>query len=311
MQVIRNEWARADLMAVIFLLVQAVAAMRRLGDTNSKLHSGLSSADRVATVLYSEPEFVDAPDAIDIQGLQRDLVYDKVSYDHDPEHPVLRDISFRLPKGRTLALVGHTGSGKTTLADLLPRFYEVDEGAIQIDGVDIRRLRIASLRDQIALVTQDTLLFRDTVANNIAYGREGTTREEIERVARAANAHDFILRLPQGYDTEIGERGTKLSGGERQRISIARALLKDAPILILDEATSALDTASEAVVQQAINNLKAGRTTIVIAHRLSTIREADQILVLDRGRIAERGTHQELLARGGIYAEMINIQYRD
>ncbi len=176
--------------------------------------------------------------------------------------------------------------------------------------MDIRHLRIASLRRQIAIVTQDTLLFRDTVAANIAYGRPETSREDIARAARAANAHDFIVGLPNGYDTEIGERGLKLSGGERQRIAIARALLKDSPILILDEATSALDTASEAVVQQAINNLKAGRTTIVIAHRLSTIRDADLILVLENGRIAERGTHVELLAHNGIYARMINIQYR-
>ncbi len=311
MEVLRGHWGKTDLMAIIFLLVQAVAAMRRLGDTNSKMHAGLSSADRVATVLFSDPEFVDAPDAIELTGLQRDIRFDHVCYDHDPEHPVLRDISFTLPRGRTLALVGHTGSGKTTLADLVLRFYEVDEGAILIDGVDIRRFRMTSLRRQIALVTQDTQLFRDTVAANIAYGLKDTPQADIEDAARAANAHDFITRLPQGYQTEIGERGLKLSGGERQRIAIARALLKNAPILVLDEATSALDTASEAVVQQAINNLKAGRTTIVIAHRLSTIRDADRILVLERGRIAEQGTHDELVRLGGIYAGMINIQHRD
>jgi ABC-type multidrug transport system fused ATPase/permease subunit len=282
--------------------------MRRLGDTNTKLHSGLSSADRVATVLYSQPELVDAPDAKPLGAFRESIRLRGVSYDHDPRHPVLRDISLELPRGKTLALVGPTGSGKTTLAELVPRFFDPDEGVVEIDGTDIRRYTIDSVRRLVAIVTQDPVLFRDTIAANIAYGRPDTPREAVVAAAKAAHAHDFIMRLPKGYETSVGERGLTLSGGERQRVSIARALIKDAPILILDEATSALDSASEAVVQQAIANLKAGRTTIVIAHRLSTVRDADLIVVLERGRIAQRGSHAELMRSGGLYADMVKIQ---
>jgi ATP-binding cassette, subfamily B, bacterial MsbA len=307
-KVIAHEWALKDFITIVMLLWQAVGAMRRLGDTNTKMHTGLSSADRVATVLYSEPEIMDAPDAVEIPALQRGIRFRDVDYDHDPRHPVLRNITLDLPRGKTLALVGPTGSGKTTLADLVPRLFDVDRGSVELDGLDVRRAKLASLRRQIAVVTQDTVLFRDTVANNIAYARKDVPREDIIRVAKAANAHEFIERLPEGYDTLIGERGQSLSGGERQRVAIARALLKDAPILILDEATSALDTASEALVQSAITNLMAGRTSIVIAHRLSTVRNADIILVLERGRIVERGNHEELVALGGLYAKMCGLQ---
>jgi ABC-type multidrug transport system fused ATPase/permease subunit len=231
-----------------------------------------------------------------------------VSFDHDPRHPVLRDVSLDLPRGKTLALVGPTGSGKTTLAELVPRFFDADAGVVEIDGKDIRRYTIESVRRQVAIVTQDPVLFRTTIAANIAYGRPDTPRERIEAAARAAHAHDFIERLPHGYDTVVGERGLTLSGGERQRVAIARALVKDAPILILDEATSALDSASEAVVQKAIANLKAGRTTIVIAHRLSTVRDADLILVLEQGRVVQSGSHADLMRDGGLYADMVKIQ---
>jgi ATP-binding cassette, subfamily B, bacterial MsbA len=308
LQVLKGIWKPADFLTIIILLVNNVASMRRLGDTNSKLHGGLSSADRVATILFADPEIVDAPDAVELNGFQRGLSFRDVRYDHDPANPVLRDVTFELHKGQTLAVVGPTGSGKTTLADLIPRFYDVQGGEVLIDGLDLRKVKLASLRRLITMVTQDTVLFRDTIRANIAYARPETPMEDVVAAAKAANAHDFIMRLPQGYDTVVGERGLTLSGGERQRVAIARALLKDAPILILDEATSALDSASEALVQQAITNLKAGRTTIVIAHRLSTVRDADQILVLERGRIVETGGHNALLRKGGLYAEMVKIQ---
>jgi subfamily B ATP-binding cassette protein MsbA len=308
LQVLGGTWEPEGFIAILFLLVHSISAMRRLGDTNTKLHSGLSSADRVATVLYSQPELVDAPDTKPLGAFREGIRLRGVSYDHDPRHPVLRDISLELPRGKTLALVGPTGSGKTTLAELVPRFFDPDEGVVEIDGTDIRRYTIDSVRRLVAIVTQDPVLFRDTIAANIAYGRPDTPREAVVAAAKAAHAHDFIMRLPKGYETSVGERGLTLSGGERQRVSIARALIKDAPILILDEATSALDSASEAVVQQAIANLKAGRTTIVIAHRLSTVRDADLIVVLERGRIAQRGSHAELMRSGGLYADMVKIQ---
>ncbi|HZM00239.1 MAG TPA: ABC transporter ATP-binding protein, partial [Planctomycetota bacterium] len=308
LQVVDGNWAVGDLFGVIFLLVQVIGALRRLSDTNTKLHGGLASADRVATVLDSDPEIVDAPDAVALDGFHRGISFREVRYDHDPAHPVLRDVTFELHKGRTLAVVGPTGSGKTTLADLVPRFYDVQGGAVLIDGRDVREIKLASLRALVSVVTQDPVLFRDTLRANIAYARPDTPMEDIVAAAKAAHAHDFIMRLPQGYDTAVGERGLTLSGGERQRVAIARALLKNAPILILDEATSALDSASEQLVQAALANLKAGRTTIVIAHRLSTVRDADVILVLERGRVVETGAHSALMRKGGIYAEMVKIQ---
>jgi subfamily B ATP-binding cassette protein MsbA len=308
MLVISGSWEAKDLFIVIGMLWQVIGALRRLSNTNTKLHGGLASADRVAMLLDSEPELVDAPGAVAVDGLQRGISFREVSYDHDPANPVLRDVTFELHKGKTLAVVGPTGSGKTTLADLIPRFYEVQGGAVLIDGRDVREITLASLRALVAVVTQDPVLFRDTIRANIAYARPDTPMEDIVAAARAAHAHDFIMRLPQGYDTIVGERGLSLSGGERQRVAIARALVKNAPILILDEATSALDSASEALVQQALANLKAGRTTVVIAHRLSTVRDADVILVLENGRIIETGAHNALMRKGGLYAEMVKIQ---
>jgi len=239
------------------------------------------------------------------------IEFHAVSFAYDPGEPVLRDINLRIPVGQVVALVGMSGGGKSTLADLIPRFYDVTAGRITIDGTDVRDLTLASLRAHIAVVTQFTFLFNDSVRNNIAYGDPNRSMDEIVAAARAANAHDFIVEMPRGYETGIGDLGVRLSGGQRQRLAIARALLKNAPILILDEATSALDTESEGLVQEALERLMANRTTLVVAHRLSTIRRADRIVVLVRGAIVESGTHDELLTRGAEYRKLYELQFRD
>jgi len=231
------------------------------------------------------------------------------AYDDDPTRHILRRVSFAARSGQVVAIVGLSGAGKTTLVNLIPRFYDVTEGAVLIDGVDIRDVTLASLRGQIALVTQETVLFDDTVAANIAYGAPGASRQAIEQAARAANAHEFIVHLAGGYDATIGERGQRLSGGQRQRLAIARAILKDSPLLVLDEATSSLDAESELLVQDALANLMRNRTTFVIAHRLSTVRRADQIIALEKGRVVETGTHEELVSRpNGLYAKLCALQ---
>jgi len=298
----------ATFFAIIAALFKTVSSLRRLGDTSTKMQGGLSSSDRIATLLFSKPEIVDKPDAVRLQAFERAIAFEHVDFSHEESRKVLDDIDFVLEKGHTVALVGHTGSGKSTVGDLLLRFYDVDAGAVRVDGHDVRDLELSSLRDQMAVVTQETVLFEGTIASNIAYAMPQATQADIERVAVAAHAHEFILRQPQGYQTWVGERGTTLSGGERQRIAIARALLRDKPILVLDEATSALDTQSEQIVQEAIERLMQGRTTLVIAHRLSTIRDADLILVLERGRVIERGSHAELMALEGVYSDMVRLQ---
>jgi len=310
MRVASGETTAGTLVSFLAALIMLYEPVKRLSRANNEIQQGLAAAERVFEVLDERVKVEDAPDAGVLTAFSQCIRYDKVVLQYPKtDTPVLRDVTFEVAVGDVVALVGRSGAGKTTLVNLLPRFLDVSDGAVTIDGRDVRSLSQASLRAQMAMVTQEVILFNDTVANNIAYGLDETTQERIEDVAKAANAHDFILGLPQGYDTLIGERGVILSGGQRQRLSLARALLKDAPVLILDEATSSLDTESERLVQQAIDRLMQGRTVIVIAHRLSTIRHASRIVVLDGGRVAQSGTHAELLDAGGLYKELYRMQF--
>lgn len=271
------------------------------------IRRGLVSGQRVFSILDAEPAVQDAPDALPLEGFRQAIRFSGVSFSY-PGTPVLRDIDLEIPKGSMVALVGPSGAGKSTMADLLPRFQDVSGGCITIDGVDIKRVRLEDLTALIGIVPQDPILFNDTVYANIAFGRPASTAEEVAEAARVAHADEFIDKMPQGYRTVIGDRGVKLSGGQRQRIAIARAVLKNPPILILDEATSSLDTENERLVQDALSHLMGGRTTLVIAHRLSTIRHADLIAVIHNGRIVERGTHESLTALGGIYSRLCELQ---
>jgi subfamily B ATP-binding cassette protein MsbA len=291
-------------------LVLMYAPIKKLNKVNLSLNTALSAAERVFRMLDVENDVREKPDAVALQSVGTGVRYEGVTFTYGNE-PVLRNIDLDVAPGEIVALVGGSGAGKSTLVNLLPRFYDVSEGCITIDGADVRDTTLQSLRGLMGFVTQEVVLFNDTVRNNIAYGRAGVDEQQVIAAARAANAHDFITNLPQGYDTSIGESGVLLSGGQRQRLAIARALFKDPPILVLDEATSALDTESERLVQQALNNLMRGRTTLVIAHRLSTIRSAHKIVVLDKGRIAETGTHEELLARRGVYRKLYDLQFVD
>jgi ATP-binding cassette, subfamily B, bacterial MsbA len=284
--------------------------VKKLNKVNLSLNTALSAAERVFRMLDVENEVKEKPDAVVLNGVGSGLRYERVTFTYG-NAPVLRDIDLTVAPGEIVALVGGSGAGKSTLVNLLPRFYDVSEGRITVDGVDVRDTTLKSLRGLMGLVTQEVVLFNDTVRNNIAYGRSDVEESVVIEAAKAANAHEFISALPQGYDTTIGESGVLLSGGQRQRLAIARALFKDPPILILDEATSALDTESERLVQQALNNLMRGRTTLVIAHRLSTIRSAHKIVVLDKGRIVEAGTHEELLERRGVYRKLYDLQFVD
>jgi len=301
----------ATLLAFLTLVLRLLQPLKQLSQMRTTAQSSLASAQRLFEILDSPAEFQRDRGTREKMAFERDLRFVGVSFSY-ADAPVLKGIDFTVRKGEVVALVGPSGSGKSTLVDLIPRFYEPSEGRILVDGIDTREIKLPGLRALTGIVSQETVLFHDTVRNNIAYGAPGQySQQQIEDAAKAANAHSFITDLPLGYETMLGERGTRLSGGQRQRLAIARALLSDPPILILDEATSALDTESERLVQEAIDRLLQGRTVFVIAHRLSTIAHADQILVLDRGEIVEQGSHAELLARRGAYHRLYSLQFGD
>jgi subfamily B ATP-binding cassette protein MsbA len=308
--VIQGRMSASEFFSFITAMVLVFNPIKKLVNAYNDLQRSLGAAERVFEIIDEKPEIVDAPEAITISRAAGEVVLKNVSFKFNDEY-VLKNINLSSRKGEVVALVGPSGGGKTTLVSLLSRFYDPTEGTIYLDGIDISTIQLKSLLQQVALVDQETILFNDTLANNIRYGKTGASDAEVEAAARAAFAHEFIVEMPDGYETTIGDRGVRLSGGQRQRICIARAILKDAPVLILDEATSALDTESEQMVQGALNNLMTNRTTFVIAHRLSTILHADTIIVLDRGEIVEQGSHEVLLKTGGLYSKLYNMQYQD
>lgn len=307
-----KELSGSEFALFVGLLSQLFRPLKSVSKTNARIQRGLAGCDRVYQILDLKPTIVDKPGAVDIGPLQKEICFENVTFAYHPNaEPVLKNINLQVPVGKAVAFVGETGAGKSTLLGLLPRFYDPTEGRITYDGIDLRDISLKSLREQISIITQEVILFDDTVANNIAYGMRGkVSQEQIEAAARAANAHKFITeKLPQGYETEIGSRGVRLSGGERQRLAIARAILRNAPILILDEATSSLDSETEALIQEALMRVIKGRTVFVIAHRLSTVMNCDEIYVMDGGRFVEHGTHDELMVQGGRYARYFNIQH--
>ncbi|RFM27820.1 ABC transporter ATP-binding protein [Deminuibacter soli] len=303
----KSEMTAASFIAYIALFSQIMRPAKAISDSFSNIHSGLAAGERVLSLIDEQPQLTDTADAVTISAFNQELSFNDVSFAYHTI-PVLQHISFTIPKSKSVALVGPSGGGKSTIMDMIPRFIHPVSGTISIDGQNIQHLTADSLRSLMGIVNQDSILFNDTIYNNIAFGKPDARMEDVEAAARIANAHDFITATPKGYQTNIGDKGVKLSGGQRQRICIARAVLSNPPIMLLDEATSALDTESEKLVQEALNNLMKHRTSLVIAHRLSTIQNADNILVLENGRIVEQGTHLELLEQNGLYRKLIDMQ---
>ena len=310
-QILHHVQTTGSFVAFLYALIKMYEPIKRLTGINNQFQQAVGASEQVFRYLDVRSEVADRPGAIELAHFEKEIVFEHVNFSYEAGVPLLRDVNLRIARGEVVALVGSSGAGKSTLANLIPRFFDVTGGRVLIDGHNVRDVTLRSLRAQIGMVTQETILFNETVCNNICYGRPVRDAAAMEEAARAALAHEFITEMPQGYETVIGERGQRLSGGQRQRIAIARALLKNPPLLILDEATSELDTESELLVQRALANLMAGRTVLVIAHRLSTVRRADRIVVLDRGAISEIGTHQDLVTRGGIYQRLHELQFVD
>ena len=307
---VSNDMNSEDFIRFILILFSVLQPIRSLSKVGINLQNGFASADRVFNVLDTVPAIVSKPNAIKIKDVKGEITFNNVGFNYDGTDSILKDISFTMKKGTVTALVGASGAGKSTIADLIPRFYDVINGQIEIDGNDIRDLDINSLRRMMGIVSQETILFNDTIGANIEYGLQRVTEDQLKKAAKNANAYDFISEQPNGFETVIGEKGVRLSGGQRQRIAIARAILKNPSILILDEATSSLDTESEFKVQKAIDNLMADRTVLVIAHRLSTVKSADKIIVMEEGEIADFGSHQDLLKKDGVYTRLYKKQFK-